>query len=109
MDSVMGCAKKFFLHRFALRLLKLLFVFQEEGKKPFKILQISDVHYDPLYTEGKSLDCEAPICCQPEQDNAKNSSDYCSKWSNYLNADTPKRTLEAVFEKASTYVSISVY
>lgn len=34
------------------------------GKKPLQKIQYSDVHLDPLYTDGASTDCEKPTCCR---------------------------------------------
>jgi hypothetical protein len=30
-----------------------------------RVLHISDLHYDPLYTPGLSSQCGEPLCCRP--------------------------------------------
>lgn len=34
------------------------------NKKPLKVIHYSDIHVDPLYTEGASTECKKPICCR---------------------------------------------
>lgn len=36
----------------------------KEGGKVFKILQITDTHYDPHYEEGSIANCQEPLCCR---------------------------------------------
>lgn len=59
-----------------------------------------------MYVEGKSLNCDAPMCCQSDQPDAKTDADYCGKWSNYIKSDSPLKTIEAVFQEANSHVSI---
>lgn len=78
--------------------------FQDKGSKPFKILHVTDLHYEPLYTEGKSLKCKTPMCCQPDQTD-EDKGEKCQTWSNYVKSDTPLKTVEAVFKRAQKEVS----
>ncbi|KAG5938217.1 hypothetical protein E4U59_003914 [Claviceps monticola] len=34
------------------------------GKKPLQIVHYSDIHLDPLYSEGASTQCQRPSCCR---------------------------------------------
>lgn len=36
----------------------------KEGFPTFKVLHLSDTHYDPYYTEGTNADCNEPLCCR---------------------------------------------
>lgn len=53
-----------------------------------KLLHITDIHYDPQYSEGSNADCGGPICCQkgtvPESESA--AAGY---WGDYRNCDSP--------------------
>lgn len=30
----------------------------------FKVLHLSDTHFDPYYMEGSNADCAEPLCCR---------------------------------------------
>lgn len=34
------------------------------GKDPIQVIHYSDIHIDPLYTEGASTECGLPTCCR---------------------------------------------
>lgn len=84
---------------------------QQKPKKDetFKILQISDVHFDPLYTPGANADCGEPLCCQNDQTDVKNPSDACGYWADYRNADVPLYTLKELLNQTKTHDFDMVY
>lgn len=36
----------------------------KDGAPTFKVLHLSDTHYDPYYAEGSNADCNEPLCCR---------------------------------------------
>ncbi|KAF2893414.1 hypothetical protein ILUMI_12758 [Ignelater luminosus] len=68
---------------------KPLYVRKECSKsKSLKILQLTDIHYDPGYEAGSNGACQSAVCCQngskPSQ--PENAAGY---WSDYRFCDTP--------------------
>lgn len=37
---------------------------EPSGREPIKVVHFSDIHIDPLYTEGANTECSKPICCR---------------------------------------------
>ncbi|KAJ8960386.1 hypothetical protein NQ314_006076 [Rhamnusium bicolor] len=75
------------------------------GTKLFNILHISDIHYDPLYTPGKSSKCGEPLCCQADQPDGTDASNTCGYWTDYKDADIPLHTIhESLNQTVSTHI-----
>lgn len=60
----------------------------------FKVLHISDTHYDPHYVEGANADCNEPLCCRLSSGRPANPNAAAGKWGDYRKCDTPKRTVD---------------
>eukprot|EP01119_Soliformovum_irregulare_P010072 TRINITY_DN2452_c0_g1_i1.p1 TRINITY_DN2452_c0_g1~~TRINITY_DN2452_c0_g1_i1.p1 ORF type:complete len:562 (-),score=102.61 TRINITY_DN2452_c0_g1_i1:169-1854(-) len=58
---------------------------------PFRVLQLSDIHYDELYAEGSPTNCNQPLCCRT---NAGSGTGSAGKWGDY-ECDIPLATFEA--------------
>lgn len=69
-----------------------------------KILHISDIHYDPLYTPNGNAECGEPICCQNDQGKPDSSSNACGYWTDYRNADTSWHLIEEILAQIKNYV-----
>ncbi|KAI6652711.1 Sphingomyelin phosphodiesterase-like [Oopsacas minuta] len=52
-----------------------------KGAKQTRILHITDIHYDAMYTEGLSIDCGEPLCCRPP--NKPNATYGAHKWGEF--------------------------
>ncbi|XP_031785986.1 sphingomyelin phosphodiesterase isoform X3 [Nasonia vitripennis] len=65
-----------------------------EGAPNFKVLHISDTHYDPYYQEGTNAECNEPLCCRLTNGPALTPSAAAGKWGDYRKCDTPKRTVD---------------
>ena len=52
-----------------------------KGAKQYRILHITDIHYDSLYTPGLSVDCGEPLCCRPP--NKPNATHGAGKWGEF--------------------------
>ena len=56
-----------------------------------KMLQVTDIHFDPLYMEGASVYCDEPLCChEPASTYARVKS---GKFGSLINCDTSNNTL----------------
>ncbi|KAF2878765.1 hypothetical protein ILUMI_27406 [Ignelater luminosus] len=55
--------------------------------RPLKVLQITDIHYDPNYTLGSNAACDAPLCCQAGTKPLK-PEDSAGMWGDYRGCDT---------------------
>ncbi|KAG6044204.1 hypothetical protein E4U39_003595 [Claviceps sp. Clav50 group G5] len=63
------------------------------GKKPLQIVHYSDVHLDPLYSEGASTQCQRPSCCRTSDKVSKEKPLHGAGRFGDHNCDTPM-TLE---------------
>ncbi|CAL4147603.1 unnamed protein product, partial [Meganyctiphanes norvegica] len=73
-----------------------------------KVLQISDIHFDPYYEEGSNSKCFEPLCCRTTSGTLKNSTHAAGRWGNYGRCDIPQRTLENMLQHiAQTHPDIT--
>uniref|UniRef100_A0A0C9R6Z6 Sphingomyelin phosphodiesterase n=1 Tax=Fopius arisanus TaxID=64838 RepID=A0A0C9R6Z6_9HYME len=72
------------------------------GVKRLKVLQLSDIHYDPYYQEGANANCGNPLCCRSSNGEPQNPRDRAGKWGDYRGCDTPKRTLDHMLKHIQT-------
>ncbi|XP_057330103.1 sphingomyelin phosphodiesterase isoform X2 [Microplitis mediator] len=66
----------------------------KEGAPTFKVLHISDTHYDPYYQEGSNANCNEPLCCRLTNGAPTTGADAAGRWGDYRKCDTPKRTVD---------------
>lgn len=50
----------------------------------FKVLHLSDTHYDPYYMEGSNADCSEPLCCRLTNGNAASKEQAAGKYVLFL-------------------------
>lgn len=84
-------------------------MFKANATNTFKVLHISDIHYDPRYTPGKTSQCGEPLCCQDDQADGTDPSNTCGYWAEYVSGDTPLQTVEATFKQIATHVCFPQY
>lgn len=65
-----------------------------EDAPRLKVLQITDIHYDPHYLEGSNAECGEPLCCRITSGRPLSHSAAAGKWGDYRKCDTPKILLE---------------
>lgn len=56
----------------------------EENAPSFKVLHLSDTHYDPYYMEGSNADCSEPLCCRLTNGPAASKDQKAGKWVFYV-------------------------
>lgn len=66
----------------------------KENAPTFKVLHLTDTHFDPLYTEGANAVCKQPICCRDTSEINLNKKHGAGKWGDYRNCDMPKATID---------------
>ncbi|KAJ1531727.1 hypothetical protein ONE63_000393 [Megalurothrips usitatus] len=78
-----------------------------EGAPTFKVLHLSDTHFDPYYQEGTNADCNEPLCCRLTNGPALSPQTAAGRWGDYRKCDTPKRTVDHMLQHiASTHPDI---
>ncbi|ERL84609.1 hypothetical protein D910_02037 [Dendroctonus ponderosae] len=70
----------------------------EANAPTFKVLHISDTHYDPYYMEGANADCSEPLCCRLTNGQALTKESAAGKWGDYRKCDTPKITVDNMLQ-----------
>jgi sphingomyelin phosphodiesterase len=65
-----------------------------ENVPSFKVLHISDTHYDPYYQEGSNAECNEPLCCRFTNGAPIIPTAAAGRWGDYRKCDTPKRTVD---------------
>jgi len=57
--------------------------FDTEGRRPLKVVGISDLHIDYGYTAGASNDCGRPLCCRGDSGKPTDPSQAAGKWGDF--------------------------
>ncbi|KAJ8912496.1 hypothetical protein NQ315_004003, partial [Exocentrus adspersus] len=70
----------------------------EVNAPTFKVLHLSDTHYDPYYMEGGNADCAEPLCCRLTNGPATTKDKAAGKWGDYRKCDTPKITVDNMLQ-----------
>ncbi|XP_017775503.1 PREDICTED: sphingomyelin phosphodiesterase-like [Nicrophorus vespilloides] len=69
----------------------------KEDAPTFKVLQLSDTHFDPDYTEGSPANCQEPLCCRNySTPTEKVEVQRAGKWGTFGKCDTPQVLFEAM-------------
>ncbi|XP_025831758.1 sphingomyelin phosphodiesterase-like isoform X2 [Agrilus planipennis] len=63
-----------------------------------KILHISDLHYDAMYTPGSNAECNNPVCCGPDSGKVANALAQAGYWGDYRDCDTPWHSIVNTFD-----------
>jgi len=71
---------------------------QTNKTTPIRILQLSDIHFDPAYLEGSEADCEEPVCCIKMPKKGELVKKKAGYWGTAAKCDIPLRTVENLLE-----------
>ncbi|PSN40825.1 hypothetical protein C0J52_15302 [Blattella germanica] len=74
----------------------------KHGAPTFKVLHLSDTHFDPYYQEGTNADCREPLCCRLTNGPAVTPQAAAGRWGDYRHCDTPKRTVDHMLQHISS-------
>lgn len=72
------------------------------GAPTFKVLHLSDTHFDPYYQEGTNADCKEPLCCRLTNGPALSPQSAAGRWGDYRKCDTPRRTVDHMLQHISS-------
>lgn len=70
----------------------------QEPVPQFKVLHLSDTHFDPYYEEGTNAECNEPLCCRLTNGPAASPQSRAGRWGDYRKCDTPKRTIDNMLQ-----------
>ncbi|XP_062542368.1 sphingomyelin phosphodiesterase-like [Armigeres subalbatus] len=68
------------------------------GPNDIKIVQITDLHYDPLYLVDHNAVCNRPACCRNDQGIPNDPSHRAGKWGDYRDCDSPWDAVDDVID-----------
>ncbi|XP_047344030.1 sphingomyelin phosphodiesterase 1-like [Vespa velutina] len=61
----------------------------KKSNDTIKIIQITDIHYDPKYEPYGNSYCNEPICCRKGQNITNSSNKIAGYWGDYNKCDSP--------------------
>ncbi|XP_022913387.1 sphingomyelin phosphodiesterase-like [Onthophagus taurus] len=66
----------------------------------FKVLHLTDVHYDPNYVQGSPANCDEPMCCHVYStvEDDERVIEPAGKWGSYSKCDMPKIFIESMLK-----------
>uniref|UniRef100_A0A182X154 Sphingomyelin phosphodiesterase n=1 Tax=Anopheles quadriannulatus TaxID=34691 RepID=A0A182X154_ANOQN len=73
----------------------------QRGPNDLKIVQITDLHFDPNYRPGYNAECGAPACCRESQGVPEDPAAGAGHWGDYRNCDTPWNAVEDLLERVA--------
>lgn len=76
---------------------------QEES---LTIIQITDIHYDPNYSEGTPADCGVYACCRKVNNTPSRSTRTAGHWGEYNSCDTPWRAVVDAFQNIKSTFNV---
>ncbi|XP_063717932.1 sphingomyelin phosphodiesterase-like [Symsagittifera roscoffensis] len=71
------------------------------GTEMHKVLHLTDIHLDRLYSEGSNAHCEEPMCCRDIDGEPISYFYVAGKYGSLAYCDSPKVTLENLLAKLS--------
>ncbi|CAL7948927.1 unnamed protein product [Xylocopa violacea] len=72
-------------------------IIENETQELMKVLQLSDLHYDPLYEPNGNSNCGEPVCCRVGQ-NKTGVTSLAGYWGDYKSCDTPWHAIVDAFK-----------
>ncbi|XP_053682199.1 sphingomyelin phosphodiesterase-like [Sabethes cyaneus] len=70
------------------------------GANDFKIIHMTDLHYDPNYRPGYNAVCGEPCCCRVNQGVPADPADGAGEWGDYRDCGSPWRTIDNTVRQA---------
>ncbi|KAL1391554.1 hypothetical protein pipiens_003132 [Culex pipiens pipiens] len=79
------------------------------GPNDIKIVQITDLHYDPKYQMGYNAVCNRPACCRNDQGIPEDPSEQAGRWGDYRDCDSPWDAIEDVIDHVAEFHPDAAY
>jgi len=72
---------------------------QDKSNATFRILHLSDIHYDEMYAVGSETNCGEPLCCRNRSSLVnKSTSGKAGKWGDYM-CDLNEQLFDSLLER----------
>ena len=72
---------------------------QPTKRATYKVVHLTDIHFNWHYTPGTEADCDAPECCVPWNGPAKSNKSAAGTWGTLrYNCDIPRATVEQAMQ-----------
>ncbi|KAK7091157.1 sphingomyelin phosphodiesterase-like [Littorina saxatilis] len=72
-------------------------VLPKPGSPTVRVLHLTDIHLDTLYSAGSKATCGEPLCCRADDGQPDTGGPGAGYYGDYRNCDTPAWTLEGLF------------
>jgi hypothetical protein len=63
------------------------------------IIQITDIHYDPMYMPNGNAECNAVMCCRRDQGQPETPDAAAGYWGDYRDCDIPWHTVQNTLQQ----------
>ncbi|XP_058058895.1 sphingomyelin phosphodiesterase-like [Anopheles bellator] len=73
----------------------------QRGPNDLKVIQLTDLHFDPNYRAGYNADCGAPACCRESQGIPEDPEAAAGFWGDYRACDTPWNAVEDIIDRVA--------
>lgn len=74
--------------------------YKASGAGVYRVLHVTDIHWDMEYQAGANSDCGQPMCCRAVQGTPAGPNTTCGHYGDY-NGDAPQALVESVFAAAA--------
>lgn len=81
----------------------------KESNETLNVIQITDVHYDPIYEPYGNSHCDEPTCCRKGQNDTNTSGKVAGYWGDYNYCDSPWHTVVDVLDHIRTQHQARIY
>lgn len=71
----------------------------ESSSQDIRVLQISDIHYDPEYVPGSLATCDEAMCCRRGAGTIEDVTQQAGYWTDYRDCDLPKHFIEDSYDQ----------
>lgn len=82
---------------------------QQISNENFKILQVTDIHYDPLYEPNGNADCNEPTCCRMGQNKTSENKKLAGYWGDFNNCDSPWHAVIDALDQMKSQKSVKTF
>lgn len=72
-------------------------VLPKPGSPTVRVLHLTDIHLDSMYTPGSNAECNEPLCCRANDGKPDPGTSGAGQFGDYRDCDTPLWTLEGLF------------
>lgn len=75
--------------------------------EPYRVLQITDYHWDSEYSPDGNANCGEPTCCRKDQGAPATPEDRAGRWGDYRSCDIPWDTVAEFIKHTQEKLHVS--